>query len=941
MYTILNFSNFILFLSKKHKHRRPLLLALSLFIAISSIPSGAASPTTFRHIGISQGLSQSSVLSITQDRLGNLWFGTQDGLNVYNGRDVKIYKTDFTNPTSLSNGLVRALYTDTYGQIWVGTASGLSRFDAQKESFDNFGDHSHGSVNHISAYGDGLALSTDHGLLLFHIAEQRFEQISLGTEAAVRSTYSTEGMLLIGSDAGLFLLQSGAVSPVPGFSEKDIPAIAPAQDGGWWIGTYGDGLYRTDSHFHVVRHFSGLSTLPSDYVRILHTDKNGRLWVGTYDGLAVYDDLEGTFKVCRHDSNSFSLSHDSVRAIYSDAQNGIWIGTWFGGVNYWNKQNEQIREITLSQKGIYGFVSCLCPDPSSCDIWVGTNDDGLFIYSSQDGSIHHPDIPLVSGNVKCIVPGSDDCLYIGMHMGGIMRLDPRRLQVRGFAINEHAPIKNGCYSLLEMTDGQWIVGSLEGLFLFDVRSGKISSHPAVTQVPELGKRLITVLFKDRSERLWIGTDEGFYRLSPDGSVRTQAELFPSVGAAGFHVNQIIQDSDERIWIASSKGLVEYSGITKPRLYTLEDGLPDNNVRSVLSGDGSLWFCSGRKICRLKPETRAVTVVNRPTENEFVDGAVCAASDGVIYFGGLGGLTRFDPDDMYSNPYSPLPFISGAEIDTRSSGELKRDESGACVSISVSSNKGPLVIHWSVVNPLSFGEDMFYYRLDGLDDKWHRTANYQETFTNLPPGNYTLLLRSENNDGVICDGNVSMAIRVLPRWWQSWLFRALLIIMSVAALAFIANLVVALLRAKIEIHTQKTEIRLLEENLDKTRSLLSGHSPNVSNGEVSADEEFLHRARQVVENNIDNEAFSSDEFARQMYMSRSKLYTRIQETTGGTVADFIRKIRFDKASSLLLEGRYTVSEISTMVGFSSPAYFATSFKKHTGCPPKEFGKSNAL
>lgn len=909
---------------------------LSLFTVA---PLFGASPKAFRHLGLSQGLSQSSVLSITQDRLGNLWFGTQDGLNVYDGYAFKVYKPDFQDESSLPSGFVGALFTDSDGTVWVGTASGLSRFDARNSCFENFGDAAHGNINHIGSWEDALALSTDHGLLLFNNASQSFRHVSLGPDVVVRMTYAADGFLLVATDAGLFILQGDKVNPVSSFAGHDVHAVAPAQDGGWWVGTYGSGLYRTDANFRVVRHFTAPRTLHSDYVRVLHTDNYGRLWVGTYEGLAVYDDLDGSFTVCRHDSNPYSLRHNSVRAIYSDAQNGIWIGTWFGGVNYWSRQDDKIREISFSLEGAYGFVSCLCPSPSSRDIWVGTNDDGLFLCSSNGEGVRHPKIPLVSGNVKCIVPGRDGYLYVGMHMGGIMRLDPHSFRLQGFAINEHTSIKNGCYSLLEIENGKWLVGSLEGLYFFDVRKGSISVHPAVEVEPELGKRLITVLFQDRSGRIWVGTDEGFYRFSPaESNVQKQSVLLPTVKAAGFHVNQILQDSDGRIWIASSRGLVEFSGVSEPRLFTVADGLPDDNVRSILSSEGSLWICSGRQICRLQPENGMVNVINRPTDNEFVDGAACVGADGFFYFGGLGGLTCFDPNDMYANPYSPLPWFSGVSLDGRSSGTLERSSDGACVTLRVSSDKGPVVVHWSVFNPLSYGGDSFYYRLDGLDDIWHRTNDRQATFTNLAPGKYNLQLRSANNEGKLCDGMVSMEIRVLPKWWQSRIFRVFLIMVSVLFLVLVALLLASLLRSKVQIHTRNAEIRRLEESLDKTRDLLSGQVRSVLKGEASADGEFLHRAASVVEANIDNDAFSSEEFARQMYMSRSKLYARIQETTGGTVADFIRKIRFEKACALLLEGRYSVSEISSMVGFASPSYFATCFKKYTGVLPKNYGKS---
>ena len=915
-------------------------LTLLGFICSPNFMADAASTMAFRHYGIEQGMSQSSVLSITQDKLGNLWFGTQDGLNMYDGYGFHVYKNNFADPKSLPSAFVGALITDSKGRIWAGTSSGLTRFDACNNCFESFSNAPNCSVNHISTYGELLALSTDNGLFLFDPEDNSSKPIPLGTECVVRSTFPRERSLLVASDAGLFLLNDEKVVPVPAFAGVDVHAVAPSQDGGWWIGVYGKGLYRTDARLGVLRHYSGKGMLPSDYVRVLHTDNYGRLWVGTYDGLAVYDDLEGVFHVCRHDLTPSSLSHDSVRAIFSDADNGVWIGTWFGGVNYWNRQDEKIREVSLSSEGIYGFVSCLCQDPVSKRIWIGTNDDGLFHYSPDDGSVFRPDIPLVSGNVKCIVPGHDGFLYVGMHMGGIMRLDPRSFKARGFAINNHAPIKNGCYSLLEIENGRWLVGSLEGLFLFNVKSGEIIPHPSVILMPELGKRLITVLFKDRSGRIWIGTDERLFLLSiSDNSVQSQSELFPAIGGAGLHVNQITQDINGRIWIASSRGLLEYSGISEPRLYTTEDGLPDNNIRAVLDDGESLWFCSGRQICRFVKETRKVTAINRPTGNEFVESAACVGSDGFLYFGGLGGITRFDPQDLYSNPFSPKPYFSGVGFDNRIKGVIERDDSGACTSVRIPSYKGPLVIHWSVVNPLSYGADVYYYRLDGLDDKWQKTLNRQAIFTNLAPGNYILQLRCANNEGIFCDGFVSLAIRILPRWWQSSLFRASLILVSILLVGLFVFLVTSLLRSKIRLHTRDAEIRRLEDNLDKTRDLISGQIRAGMSGETSPDGEFLHRATMVVEANIDNDAFSTDEFASQMYMSRSKLYARIQETTGGTVADFIRKIRFDKACDLLLEGRYSVAEISSMVGFSSASYFATSFKKHVGCLPKEYGKGS--
>ena len=106
-----------------------------------------------------------------------------------------------------------------------------------------------------------------------------------------------------------------------------------------------------------------------------------------------------------------------------------------------------------------------------------------------------------------------------------------------------------------------------------------------------------------------------------------------------------------------------------------------------------------------------------------------------------------------------------------------------------------------------------------------------------------------------------------------------------------------------------------------------------------DEQILNKAIRIVEQNLDNAEFSTEEFAREMNMSRSNLHLKLKALTGESALDFIRKIRFKEACRLLKDGRYSVSEISDMVGFNTPSYFATCFKKYMGCLPTEYIRKN--
>ena len=133
------------------------------------------------------------------------------------------------------------------------------------------------------------------------------------------------------------------------------------------------------------------------------------------------------------------------------------------------------------------------------------------------------------------------------------------------------------------------------------------------------------------------------------------------------------------------------------------------------------------------------------------------------------------------------------------------------------------------------------------------------------------------------------------------------------------------------------------NLFRMRNLIRqrySQSQNVEPEKIalnSLDQELLEKAVRVVEAHMDDVDFSTEQFAREMCMSRSGLHAKLKALTGESTNDFIRKIRFNRAAQLLKEGRYTIAEVSMMVGFNTPSYFASSFKKYFGCQPSEYGK----
>ncbi len=887
---------------------------------------------TFRHLNVADGLSQNTVLAISQDRLGNIWLGTQNGINIYDGYEFHTVYSDPADSLSLPSNSIMALTMGSDGKMWIGTASGLSSYDFSCRSFRRHLYNDAGRIHAIAEADGRLLLSTDRGLWYYTPGDGTYRKEEETEGRLVRSTFYGDGVLLVASDRGLIRIEGDKVMDVGVFSGMDIYAIAQIGGTGWWIGTYGNGLYRTDSRFNIIRHYgANEGGLPSDYIRTMKTDGYGRLWVGTYDGLAVYDDLNGTFRTYVHSDNPSSISHNSVRSIFVDAQKGVWVGTWFGGVNYWNRQDDKLRTVRLSGKDIYGFVSCMTDDPEEGLMWVGTNDDGIWKYYPEEERLVQLDLKGVSGNIKCILPCSDGYLYAGTHLGGLLRINKRTGRVVSrFDVNEKLHISNGCYSLLEYAPGRLWVGTLSGLLTLDLPSGRLETHPAALLEPRLRQALINCMMLDNRDRLWIGTDSGlFVYLKGEEEVRDMGDM---------QVAQMRQDRSGNIWVATKQGLIRFQENGEVQLYDSSGGLPNDQVCALLDDDtGMIWLTTGAGICSLDPDSGSIRSISRSSKNGFNQGAACVGRDGYFNFGSLGGITRFRPHDMYANPFSPRPFFSGAQVSGKGSGDMKWDGDGNLTSVVLAPDTNMLTITWSVVNPLSYGENIFSYVLEGFDDNWYDTSSRQVSYSNLPAGRYTLRLKAANSEGTYSKDETALALTVLPHWWEKTSAKLMFVLLALVLVAGIVWLIAKVIRTGIELQAERRERLTAEDNLAQTRDLLMRQLSPFAGETVSPDEEFLKKATKVVEDNMDNENFSSDDFARQMLMSRSNLYLRITAITGESATQFIRKIRFNKACQLLKEHNHSIAEISAMVGFSSPSYFATSFKKNVGCLPTEYAK----
>lgn len=811
---------------------RKVILSAILFPILAIYASGIDNSYRFRHFSVEDGLSQSTVRAIAQDCQGNLWFGTQNGLNRYDGYEFKTFFAGTSDSTKIADSSINSLLADEDGKLWIGTSSGLSLFDFGLNRFFNY--YIQGQRNNIYSItedGDNLMLTSDNGLIIFDKKTLSFKSDKKFSGQHLRSLCKIDNGLLIGTDNGLFLYDNISTSIVEEFKNYGISSIVPVSDeSGFWIGTHGHGLFKTDKRLKIVEHFSknGKRHIMSDYIRVLKPDSYGRLWVGTYDGLSVYENITGTFSEYRHDEKQYSLSHNSIWSIFIDSQNGVWIGTYFGGVNYYNSYSDRFSMIPLQHSGldeIYGFVSCIKTDIRNGAVWAGTNDDGLLRYNpktaeiTQFGSAYlkSSDGKLTSDNIKCVSEDGENGLYVGTHLGGIFHLDIPSKRVEIYNINEQYPINNGCYSILDEGDGKLWAGSNFGLYSFDKKSKKFSMHDLTRLEPRLESLLISHLLKDSSGAVWIGTNSGLFMTD---AYRTSVYSFDNGRgnpATDTYINYIMESSARDIWVGTNKGLFKYIPAGRSfRRYCTDDGLPNDDVLGIIEDNNHLlWMSTGSGICCFNQEKENFKVYsNGYTNNEFTVKSCDKGLDGYFYFGGLKGITIFKPSEVSDNPYSPLPFISDIsvfynQIKPSRAFKTERDNAGGLKSMTVSSKDKIFSIEFSVSNPLSGGKNTFYYMLEGFDKQWFETTNRHVSYSNLSPGQYVFKLKSSNNEGKFCDGYISIPVTIKPMWWQTIFAKIAFFLFAVIAIILIIRFITNKMSISMQLDMERKEKERIE------------------------------------------------------------------------------------------------------------------------------------
>lgn len=790
-------------------------------------------------LSTNDGLSQATVNSIVQDKHGFMWFGTQEGLNRYDGYNFTVYQHHPEDPRSLAHDWVWTTYVDQSGQLWIGTdGGGLSQYVYESDDFINF--------RHDPS--DPSSLSSDRIRVIFQDSEGVHW---FGTDGG--------GLNRMNTTDGSFSHYRHDPEDASSLPDDKVEAIIEGQNGMLWIAT-NNGLARFDRRNQAFHHYqhdpAKLDSLVDNQVSALHEDTDGGLWIGTQKGLCHFNVATGSFRRFQHDpQDPNSLSHNEVRAIHQDHNGTLWIATdaglnewrrdkqsfirysrdplnrtslpnnrvtslyqdrgevlWIGtynGIGKWNFISDTFmhyRQVSDSQSSLSNnLVTGISASQKS--IWIGTYGGGLNqLDIASDKIKYHQHDPANSNSlsddrVMAVFADNTGQVWTGTRNNGLSRFNPETEIFTHFKHdpdNKNSISSNSVTSIYADDDTLWIGTYGGGLNKLDLNNGLFTHyrHDAENSFSVSSDRVLAI-YRDSSDTLWIGTEDGGLNQFDETNqtfIRYQHDPEQASSLGSDTAWDILEGQDGSLWIATrDSGLNRWSladrqaGRSVFSKYLKQDGLISNTLHGILEDtNGVLWLSSNRGLTRFDPDNntfRQFDESNGLPGKEFTFGARFKHVDGTLIFGGTDGLVVFDPAMIHTNQHKPEIAVTAM---LQMSPVMKSFSTNPIpTNLALDYRDYAISFDFTAFDYTSPDKNRYQYTLEGFEQDWIESNSYRRaSYTNLPAGDYTFKVKGANNDGVWSEDVAAIKIHVTPPPWKTGWAYALYIILVLSALLLI-------------------------------------------------------------------------------------------------------------------------------------------------------------
>ena len=816
----------------------------------------------FNKLTVQNGLSHNKVNCILQDQRGFIWFGTDDGLNRYDGRYFTVFRHEPGNSSTVSGNIISSLLEDENGILWIGTADGgLTKYDYRLPASKQFKQYKH-LLNDSTSIPDNIIndlLQDRKGylwmatgtkwVLRFDKNTEKFEMpASVGTKSALRLCLDRDNVLWVGRQGGgLLKVNTKDLSFEIDKRYSDLYAKVPHatvtslfRDGNdnIWFGSWDKVLYRFNVDTKTEEVFQQTAkenyAFPNDEIQDFAEDGAGRLWMGgRYFGLTIYDKKENRFFNYRYDvSREGTIADNHINCIFIDRSGVVWIGTG-RGVSVYNPAQQPFVQTFLPGKSeditIYDFYK-----DEKNTLWIGTNK-GLFVQSAGSNSFEQRPLsykghPLA---VSRFFKDDDGTFYLGTN----------------FSLFIYDRVKNSI-SLLPNTEKDAVVYNIIDSRIVSIIKDTIGGHSSLVVSPyghylayydlvdkkwvsrtdtllnilerfNLRDNLLRKIYKTKEGEIWLAT-------AKSGLGVWQKKSYPSLSylrndpasdksISNDNVYDIVAGTQDNLWISTYGGGLNYFDCTGKKFRHISS---TNNLLEGLQTDevGNVWMVSNGNLHRYDPRVNTYLSFMLPDleKSGGVKGNIYKDTDGNMYVAGSNYFICFKPGAVRSLVKEPRVYFTDFKIFNTSYGELLQEKSAR-----LRYDQNYFTINFSA--PDFYGTPVEYsYMLEGFDKDWIDAGDRNTvSYSNLDGGNYTFKVRTSHKKDNSHSQYAAFNIRVIPPFWKQFWFFAL------CAMA-VAGAVYTIYRYRINELLKRQAIRNkiaqdLHDNVGSTLSSISVYS----------------------------------------------------------------------------------------------------------------------
>lgn len=808
-----------------------------------------------------QGLLQLNIKGLTQDKNDFLWGGTEDGLHRFNSCEFIPYIHNPKDSLSISDDHIRDVKAVNDTLFIATNTKGIVGYQLSKNIFFNIFNNNKYNFTHkiIKLNKEKLLFSVKNNFILYNLKNKESEIIQLPKTTKENlvldaQLVNAENILIATTNSGVLNFNVKTKELTPKFTKIKSANCVFKDEEKIFIGTE-NGLFISNQN--TVK-----KTIIKEPVRCFYK-KDNLLYVGTKKSVYKYDLVKNeiTYLIFKSLKNKV-YNPVEVLTILSDKKGNIWFGTEGEGLFYFSKYQKKFNTYKLKFKefaNIEKISSFNFLKNRDSTLWIG-NSFGIAKYDLKT----HASKVYKAGRhnvIYTIKRDKNGVVWVGGFGSGLLKYDSVKDKFKTYKFNKS--IKKGIpdnevIEIIPINKNKlWIATWTAGIHEFNIE--KEEFLPVLIKNKQINRARISYI--DSQENIWLGTDEGLYKITKEATFHFTSELPKTKKLSSNRIFNIKEDSKGNIWVGTSAGLTKIDKNYNTTIFYKQEGLPNDFIYSINIDDSdNIWVSTNYGISVLNVSTlkfKNYTDKDGLQNTEFNGKAGYQDEFGNFYFGGVDGFNIFSPKSINETPYTPKVYIESVELFNK---PINKNEIFAN-SLTFKSSENVLTFNYVAVNFLNPEKVTYQYKMEGFDSNWRPiTKDKSTTYTNLNPGEYTFKVKATNDIGIWNEKPTELKIQITPPWYAEW-WAKLMFVLSLLAIVMLFYLreTTKLKRAKIALENivaQRTlELTNKNKSLEKSYKTADEQRKNIQ----FLMKELNHRVRnnlQIISSLLNIQANSS-------------------------------------------------------------------------------------